>query len=503
MPWVSPEAWLKFVVQRGIWPLMAGCNRHDYEGARRNLGEFWKTFQRIHPDFSLFSIPGIDFTRCLPWAIHGDEGRTLKKSGIMITSVQSVLGRGYDEKRVGQSSSARLEVNYTGHSFTTRYILNTMPKSAYDNDPNVFNDMVDHVGIALDRCLRQGFVDPSTGEHYRVAVVGVKGDAPYLAKVGNFYRSYNTTAKRGEERGPPKGVCPYCLAGTRGFEAEEIQTSNPKWLLTVGVKLPWVRCPSLISRLVHDEGDPATFFKSDIWHVVHLGFGRSWVASVLQLCLGYLPCQNLEEKWDFLTNDYLGWCSQNHSQAHISKITPYLMSYHDSGGAMGNWHKGALTTNFMRWIVDFLGRVPADPQGLLIQCRMATYRLNSMFGVLYRGGAFLTENEADFVSTQGLQFLNVYGSLAWAMFMAGRQWLFPLYPKLHIFHHIMLELKSQGRNLKTCCNPMLWACQMDEDLVGKSSRLSRRVNIRKVSERALQRYLTAAYTAHDKAGLLA
>ena len=43
---------------------------------------------------------------------------------------------------------------------------------------------------------------------------------------------------------------------------------------------------------------------------------------------------------------------------------------------------------------------------------------------------------------------------------------------------------------------------MDEDVVGKTSRLSRRVNIRKTSLRALQRYLVAAYTAFAKAKLL-
>lgn len=169
---------------------------------------------------------------------------------------------------------------------------------------------------------------------------------------------------------------------------------------------------------------------------------------------------------------------------------------------MGNWHKGALTCNFMQWLVDLLGKVPVDPQGLLMQCRAATYRLNSMFSVLYRAGAFLTEQEASYVSEQGLQFLRCYAKAAEVMFNASKQWCFPLYPKLHIFHHIMLDVKFKGESAHLCCNPMLWGCQMDEDVVGRASRLSRRVNIRKVCLRALDRYLVAAYTAHTKAGLL-
>ena len=505
VPWISPESWLRFVVTNGLWPTMAGCDVHDYDGSRRNWSEFWRIYEKINPDFELFHLPDVDLSRTAAWLIHGDEGRTLKKSGFMVTSVQSALGRGYDEKRVrGQGDdSAKLRVNFAGHSFTTRYVMNAMPKSAYESDPEVFHKTMDHIASSLNRCLHQGFLDESRGERFRVVLLSVKGDAPYLTKVGRFYRSYNTTAKRGEERSQPKGICPYCLAGQHGFPAEEIATAAPKWLTTVGVKLPWVKEPCLITRLIHDRGDPASFYRSDIWHVVHLGFGRSWVASVIQLVLPQLQqCSNLEEKWEYLTFEYHAWCAANRRQSHINKITPYLMSYGDGSGAMGNWHKGALTSNFMCWLVDLLGKVRPDPDGLLRQCRMVTYRLNQMFSVLYRAGAFLTEEECSFISTQGLEFLRCYAALAEVMFRAAKQWCFPLYPKLHIFHHIMLEVKFKGERVHTCCNPMMFGTQMDEDVVGKTSRLSRRVNIRKTSLRALQRYLVAAYTAFAKAKLL-
>eukprot|EP00435_Cladocopium_sp_Y103_P064675 s459_g26.t1 len=287
-------------------------------------------------------------------------------------------------------------------------VVNAMPKTSYDTTPEVFNEAMDHVARSLQQCLRQGFVDPSTNERYRIAIIAIKGDAPYLTKTGNFYRSYNTFAKRGQERGPPKGVCPYCLAGTRNFPAEDLVGCNPCWLTTIGVKLPWLRTPSFIRHLPHDRGNPVSMYKSDIWHVVHLGFGRSWIASVIQTLLPFLPQPNLDEKWAYVSDSYLTWCRANKKQTHISKITPYLMSYGDSSGAMGNWHKGALTCNFFQWLVDFLGKVPGDPDGLLVQCRQATYRMNSMWSMLYRAGAFLDANEGAFVAQQGLEFLRVY-----------------------------------------------------------------------------------------------
>ena len=506
LPWISPENWLRFIVQNGLWPTLAGVQRHDWEGARQNWSEFWSTYEQINPSFELFEVARskqIDLSRTAAWLIHGDEGRTLKRGGLLVTSLQSALGRGYDQKRTKGQGVSKLQVNFAGHSFCTRYVISTVPKTSYDTQPEVFNASLENVAKSCKKLFGVGFVDRARGsECFRVVIIGVKGDAPYLSKAAHFYRSYNTAVKRGEERGPPKGCCPYCLAGTRLCAAEEIGTDSPQWLTTVAVKLPWIRQPALIKYLLHDRSDPSNFFKSDIWHIVHLGFGRSWVASVIQVALPVLPCANLDEKWEFLTDHYLQWCRANKKQAHISRITAYLMSYHDHSGAMGNWHKGALTTNFMQWLIHLLGSIPQDADGLLVECRCATYRMNSMFSLLYRAGAFLSRDECAFVAAQGLGFLKTYQKMAVLMFQASKQWCFPLYPKLHIFHHICIEVQRAGIMVGVGCNPTMWGCQMDEDCIGKASRLSRRVNIRRVAFRALDRYLIAAYSAFRKDGLL-
>ena len=503
VPWIPPALWLSWIVTKGLWATLSGCKRQDYDGSCRNWSEFWRLYKQLEPDHEVFDS-GYDLSRTAAFCIHGDEGRTLKKNGIMITSLQSALGCGFDHLRVQgeKSDDSRLRVNYAGHSFTTRYVVNTIPKTAYEASPEVFHSAMDHVAKSLKSCLREGFVDPVRKEHFRIAIIAVKGDAPYLTKTGHFYRSYNTVAKRGEEKGAPKGICPFCLAGTIGFPAEELTTVKPRWLTTVGAKLPWLRVPAFIRHLPHNRANPVNLFKSDIWHVVHLGFGRSWIASVIQTAIPFMEQPNLDEKWAFMSEDYLDWCRRNKKQAHISKITPYLLSYGDASGAMGNWHKGALTTNFFLWLIEFLGKIPGDPDNLLKQCREATYRMNLLFQHLYRAGAFLTEEEGLFVATQGLAFLSTYVLGAQTMFQKNRQYLYPLYPKLHIFHHILLDIRSKCMALHLCENPLMYACQLDEDVVGRASRLSRRVSIRQVGFRTLQRYLISAYTAYTKAGLL-
>jgi hypothetical protein len=192
IPWISPESWLPWIVKKGLWPMLAGCQLHDYAGARNNWSKFWEMYRTVNPDFELFGLEDIDLSRTAAFLVHGDEGRTLKKGGIMVTSLQSCLGCGFDEKRVcGQKDdSSKLRVNFAGHSFTTRFVVSTIPRTSYETDADVFSAATDHVAKSLDKCLKQGYVDQSRGgEKFRIAILGIKGDAPFLSKVGNFYRS--------------------------------------------------------------------------------------------------------------------------------------------------------------------------------------------------------------------------------------------------------------------------------------------------------------------------
>ena len=372
VPWISPRDWLIWIIRKGLWPRLAGAPLHQHAVAGEIWSNFWTEYEKICPDFELFSLPDIDRSKTAAFMIHGDEGRTLKRHGLMVTSIQSCLGLGFDTKHLRRRDDGgwHMKVNYKGHSFTHRFVTSTMPKTVYESNPAFFHKMMDKLALSLRSLLLEGVVDPLTGDTLRVAIIAVKGDAPYLAKMGKFYRSYNTTVKRGSAQSVPKGVCHRCLAGTPGFPAEEIATNLPKWLQTQGIRVPWLSTPSVIQHLVHSRADPSTFFQTDIWHVVHLGFGRSWIAAVVHLLLHVINQPNLDAKWSFLTEDYRTWCRRNKKQMHISAITPYLMSYGDKTGTMGQFHKGALTTNLMLWLAEIIGKLPCDTRRLLPECDM-------------------------------------------------------------------------------------------------------------------------------------
>lgn len=504
IPWIDPLDWMVWILKKGLWPRLAGVAPGQYDVADTCWKQFWTEYQKLVPNHQVFDFPNFDMSKTAACMIHGDEGRTLKRHGIMITCFQSALGEGFDSKRLLRRNvvGGRLKMNYAGHSFTHRYLMSAMPKVCYENDPDIFHQVMERIAISFKSLFEQGVRDPVSGHVYRIAIIACKGDAPYLVKLGRFYRAYNTTAKRGDERAPPKGVCHRCLAGCNGFPAEDIGRDNPTWLRTEGVKNPWLETPAVVRHLCHDPSDPSSMFQSDIWHVVHLGFGRTWIASMMIIILEVVPAPNLESKWAWLTNDYKSWCTGQRRQKHISGITPYLMSYGDKTGAMGNWHKASLTTNFFRWVPDLLAKLPADVNQYLPQCRIATIAMNELFSVLFQSDVFLVRHECDYVSSRGLFFLRQYQVMANALFRAGKPWGFPLYPKLHAFHKQMIHLKRDGSENGFSINPLLYCCQVDEDSVGRVSRLSRRVNIRKCMVRTFDRWLVAAFTAFNKAGIL-
>ena len=57
-----------------------------------------------------------------------------------------------------------------------------------------------------------------------------------------------------------------------------------------------------------------------------------------------------------------------------------------------------------------------------------------------------------------------------------RRALFLYMPNLHRLHHLQKEMQWQATRCKWVMNPLAYACQADEDYIGKPSRLSRRVS---------------------------
>lgn len=508
IPWISPIDWLQFIVDRGLWHRLAGLTQNDKHMSPHVWSQFWDMQRKLQPHNSLFDEDNLriagDLGNVAAFYIHGDEGRTLKKHGIMITTLQSVLGFGFDDGRMKRNhdGTLRLRCNYVGHTFTTRFVLGAIPKKYYESNPKVFGATMDILSQQLEKLFCEGVYCKRTKQTYRICILGVKGDWPYLQKCGNLTRAFNTGVKRGTTNKAPKGTCHLCLSGYNDqFPGEEIDTNRPQWLQTVGTLNPWDHTPPLVRRLCHDRSHPASFFQGDPWHTFHLGVGKSFVASTIQLCLQVMG-GNLDAKWEWLTDNYTAFCKREKRQSHVAKITGYLMSYGDKTGAVGAWSKGGLTTNLMKWLPHLIEQLPADQEGLLQKCSRAAKDVNLLFAHLFSSPAFLDRNEAIYMSGLGASFLRVYAELALVCFRKRHPYLFPMYPKLHSLHHMVLDLEFSAHRCGFAASPLLTACQQDEDVVGRCSRLSRRVSARLTMRRTLERYLIQCHVAWVSARMI-
>eukprot|EP00438_Fugacium_kawagutii_P014649 Skav218866 [mRNA] locus=scaffold2417:242354:249989:+ [translate_table: standard] len=493
IPWISPVDWLQHIVDNGLWHRLAGVDHEQRDLAPQVWKQFWAMHQKLCPEFSMYTDETLENIGSLcniaGIYLHGDEGRTLKKNGLMVTTWQSCLGFGFREARMKryEDGTLKLRCNYRGHTFTTRYIMSAIPKALYENDPKVYQSFMTIFSQQLQQCFLQGVYCKRTKQRYRICLLGVKGDWPFLQKCGSLNRAFNTGVKRGTRRSVPKGTCHLCLSGYNDqFPAEEICTSKPQWLQTVGLMDPWDSAPPLLQYLCFDRSHPGSFFLTDVWHVFHLGVGKAFVASTVQLCLQVMD-GTLEHKWEWLTQHYLAFCKQQRTQPHITKVSQYIMSYGDKRGATGAWSKGALTTSFMKWLPHLVSQLPEDHQGVLKKCLHAACDMNTFFGFLFNAPAFLDRNEATYCSQKALSFLRIYGELARFCYDGGRPLLFPLLPKLHWLHHVALDLDLVAERVGYAMSPLVTACQQDEDCIGRCSRLSRRVSARATMERTLQR----------------
>ena len=126
IPWIDPRTWMEFILKKGLWPRLAGAPDNNVAG--EIWTQFWKTYEKLHPGYQMFGMEDVDFSSTAAFAIHGDEGRTLKKQALMVTSIQSCLGNGFDEKRVARDGADRkLKVNFVSHSYTHRFVTSVIP----------------------------------------------------------------------------------------------------------------------------------------------------------------------------------------------------------------------------------------------------------------------------------------------------------------------------------------------------------------------------------------
>ena len=219
------------------------------------LKQFWCNYKRLWPEHPVFTKMGAEpseNTVFVPIYLHADEGRHLKKEQILIFNFQSVLGQGTS---LSQDSGNRLDqcqgLNILGSCYSTRFLITTLLSQHYrkkNKDGHRLNTVLKAITADILELYTNG-VQVSFHEKWVqlfVVPLGLKGDWPMLAKLGNLSRSFSRKGRPTEN----SCICHLCLAGAQNvpYHDHEIDAA---WYDTYLQSRPW-STPSPLMRLPLD-----------------------------------------------------------------------------------------------------------------------------------------------------------------------------------------------------------------------------------------------------------
>lgn len=108
---------------------------------------------------------------------------------------------------------------------------------------------------------------------------------------------------------------------------------------------------------------------------------------------------------------------------------------------------------------------------MLVKCQEANAAVSECLRMMYSCDCWIDASTASRIGTLGMLFLRRYQGLAHEALRQGRS-LFPIYPKAHAFHRVMLNLLRGPRTGFEVESPLNYAAAPDEDFIGRPSRVS-------------------------------
>ncbi len=126
--------------------------------------------------------------------------------------------------------------------------------------------------------------------------------------------------------------------------------------------------------------------------------------------------------------------------------------------------------------------------------------INVAITFMYSFGFWLKSQDGTRLAQWIMVFLQSYTRCAEISIREGRH-RFGLMPKLHFLHHTAWRLFQESRRASFCINPMSETVQMQEDFIGRPSRISRRIDVRLLHRRVMDRSLICAQQALEASDL--
>lgn len=495
--------WCQFLVDYNCWHVVCGLREPDENRECAILAEFWRRFQLVEPDhqiFAEFAQHRIDPSRCCPMLLHGDEGRGRKKCPFLVVAFHSFIGFGTQAANRSRThrSYRRMRLNYSETTHVHRFITAVLPKMVKDDV--ALKTILSFVTAESLHTLRHGVSTCHGGQRYHMAVLNVTGDWAWLAKAGCLSRSYSNCEKRPRgARSQPKGICHLCRAGQLNVPFEDFNR-DATWKSTMLQRgdNPFASRPAL-AQLPHRPNKEATLFKYDLWHSLHLGFGKTLSASILTLISDRMSANNVDDRFTELSDEFFQYCDESRITPYINVITKETVGWPNRATyPNGFWSKGHVTVTLLKFIAHWLHTHDVSDSAMLTTCIEAVDSLNACMEDLYRQDIWISQAIARPMGEKGLRCLELYQGLARHAYDAGEA-QFAFMPKGHVVHHVFDELAQSGIWI---LNPLCFSVQVSEDYIGRKSRLARRVAPAQVIQRVLERSLQVGWKHWTQMGFI-
>ena len=331
-PMLRVQTWFEYFMVRRSKILLGGFERED-PAVPHLLESFWRAFRFDEPTHSVYSHHQDSLSTCVPVFLYLDEGRGLRKSPILVVALETLFGQDtakefnkIRKKKKWDDETLWSIQNHTcaGSPLVTRLLLYVLPNKAYKGKRNQFwYQVMDQVAQDLARTFHDGV--RINGRKWYPILVGCKGDAPALAKLGRMTRTFQHLTGKG-------GICCHCLAGRPGLSWEDMR-DDAAWRATLHCERPWLDSkPSCLALVPYSDAAPERMFRSDPMHLIKLGISRHFIASAIVLW-GlwdvWAGCRNSVEKTLALAETDFFFCCRTeiHQTPHLKGLTRELLHW--------------------------------------------------------------------------------------------------------------------------------------------------------------------------------
>ena len=538
LPYLSPLKSYKFLISN--YPELVFGGFSQDKDIQRLLKSFWAEYRNVHPGHVVFQDQpdGNDaLSLTVPLIFYGDEGRGRRRGNTALMTLETIFGLSTAENvRKGNHCfkcaccpddrllqrypcgedhpanphyAAHASHNFKEHVFLSRVPMFLLPCALYKEHPDLLCFMVRKITMELRSLYYEGLT--IRGKTWTIALLGMKGDAKWLAEMGSLTRFYG---KKGRKRS--LAMCHECYAGLERYPYEDV-SSIPRWTETLYRSRPWHQDfqPCFI-QLPFDRLQPERFLRRDLMHITKLGLYRHHIGSTIATLV----------KWNFfrwpdrgIKNDiptqleraygqFRLWCTTFQKTAALRSFSRALLNWKSASTYPWANVKASDAVLLNQWIQEALLpaaiRESTDPkqQSMLLVMKGISESMSRFSQLLFHHQLLAHRRCCVAMLGEGKQILNGY---AWLAHEINPLCGWAMVPKVHMFRHVLhdAELFLQqtagvDSQQKLFLSPLAFSNECNEDMIGKCCRLARRVDARSMQRRVLQLWLVKAKILHER-----